>query len=127
MKSIIFSLIAIVISLTGRSQENYFAKSAEERARIQTDWMNTKFQLDSVTANKVFYVNLKYAQKADSLNSASSSIQINQLIQLHRERDSALKLTFSQEQYDKYSEWKKKIKDNSRNFKIKRNSKSNQI
>jgi hypothetical protein len=127
MKSIIFSLMAIVISLTGWGQENYFARSAEERARIQTNWMNTKFQLDSFTANKVFLVNLKYAQKADSLNSTSGSVQTNQLLQLQREKDSDLKMVFSIEQYKKYTEWKKKIKDNSKNLKIKPNSKSNQL
>jgi len=86
--------------------------TAEEKAKMETEWMKTDLNLDETTALNVESINLKYATKRKEMmqemrNSGGEPDReaMRETMQtLNEEKNNELKLVLTQEQYIKYLE-----------------------
>ena len=108
-------LIAVIIGLitVANAQDSYKDKSPEERAKMQTEWMQKKLTLDSTVVTSVQTINLKYANKMEILknNRDSRYAKIQEFKSLSDQKDKELKTVFTPEQYNLYLQKKDELKD----------------
>lgn len=98
-------VIMFCFSLTVHAQNNDLKNSTpEERAQFQTEWMESELSLDSTVVPTVYDINLKYANKMESIkNSGGRRYQkFQQMKSLSEDKDNELKKIFTKEQYNTY-------------------------
>jgi len=103
-------------SMIDRTQETLIEISPEKKAKIQTLWMQKSFNLDSSSTSIVYQINLEYQKRLDSLTSSSSFYA--SMISFQTKREQKLKESLSQQQFDDFIAWKKKIHENNKIKKI---------
>lgn len=97
-------------------QEEIKNTKPEDRAKYQTEWMKKELKLDNLQEQKAYSINLKYAQKNQSIiNSADSKMQKYKAFKSSQEaKDKELKSVFSENQYTTYKQKKEELKDKMR-------------
>lgn len=89
------------------------SSTPEQRARIQTSFMKTKLNLDSLTAQKVYDINLKTAQKMEPVikGDGSKFSRFRQARSIDGQKDEELKAVLSPRQYQAYLDAKEEMKE----------------
>jgi|GEM_PF-302857 len=116
-KLIMGAFIMIQVPFLASAQEADFKNSTpEERARFQTEWMQSELSLDSTVITSVYNINLKYSEKTQSImNSGASKMQKYKDFKATSDaKDSELKSVFTKEQYKLYQQKKEEIKQKMR-------------
>jgi len=87
-----------------------------ERARWQTDWMKKELSLDSAVIARVYAINLKYAQRMDSLMRSDNTQHGNRsnMRALMDAKDQELEKVFTAEQFKLYLQKKEEMRQNAR-------------
>ena len=78
--------------------------SPEERVRIQTDRTAELLELDSLTKNMVFDINLKYAKEFEAGRKEGTSRyeMMKQMDKLNNDKNKEMKVILTKDQYKKY-------------------------
>jgi len=87
-------------------------KTPAERAKFQTDLMKSKLNLDSNQSTKVQSVNLKYAQKFETILKSNDSkmTRLKQAMELQKLKNEELRKIFSASQYKTYEKIEDELK-----------------
>lgn len=107
-------IIMFCFSLTVHAQNNDLKNSTpEERAQFQTEWMENELSIDSTVVPTVYDINLKYANKMESIKNSSGSRyqKFQQMKSFSGEKDSELKKVLTKEQYSLYQKRKDEIRE----------------
>ncbi|WP_312900355.1 hypothetical protein [Chryseobacterium taichungense] len=111
--------VFICIACTGLSAQKSKLKDStpEQRAKMQTEWMTTKLNLNASQVQQISALNLQYAQKNDPIIQSNDSkvSKFKKLKALQKEKSNALSQILSQEQYKKYEEIKDQMVQNFKN------------
>jgi hypothetical protein len=112
-KFILFFSVIFCLTTVTKAQKEIKGKSPEERAKIQTEWMQKKLSLDSTVVPMVQAINLKYANKMQNLiNSGDSRYsKLQKFKSLPNQKDKELKAVFTPDQYNLYLKRKEEMKD----------------
>jgi len=88
-------------------------KTPEQRAEQQTSMMKKELKLDATQLDKIKAINLKYAYKFEPLLKSEDSqmSRFKQARDLQKVKEEELKAVFTADQYKKYEEMKKKMKN----------------
>ena len=105
MKQILTLLLLLMISSYSIAQRNDFRDMPpEERVQIQTDRTADFLELDSLTKDKVFEINMKYAREfeAGRKEGASRYEVMKQMDKLNVSKNKEMKAVLTKDQYKKY-------------------------
>lgn len=105
MRHILTLLLLLMISSYSIAQRNDFRDmSPEKRVQIQTDRTADFLELDSLTKDKVFVINMKYAREfeAGRKEGASRYEVMKQMDKLSVSKNKEMKAVLTKDQYKKY-------------------------
>lgn len=107
----LITLISIPVFVMAQT-ENIKHATTEERAQMQTDWMQSELELDDETTSLVHDINLKYVKKMESLKTSNQSRRnkFREFKAMSDQKDAELKKVLTKEQFDLYQEKKKELK-----------------
>jgi len=87
----------------------------EQRTNLQTKMMTSKLNLDTVTSQKVYAINLKANQKLDPLLKGDASggrfAKLRQMKSIEDDKDKELKTVLNADQYKQYEAMKEEMKE----------------
>ncbi|HQD10620.1 MAG TPA: hypothetical protein PLQ65_13205 [Flavihumibacter sp.] len=114
MKNVVIALCFILVAGAASAQDNDRAhKSAEERAKAQSDKMKTELALTDDQYTKIYDLNLKYAKKNEEIRGGTddkmAKMKASQAAM--QEKDAAVKAILDAGQYEKYEAMKADRKD----------------
>lgn len=108
------AIIAIFLGsvITAAAQSTNSTKTPEERAKTLTEKMKTTLSLTDEQYPKIEAINLKYAEKNQSLRSSSKGklSKYKSLKSSLKDRDKEMKKVLTPEQYEKYKEMMEEMK-----------------
>jgi hypothetical protein len=95
------------------AQRPLMDRPAPERAKMQTQRMTTSLRLDSVQAEKVATINLKFAQKMDPViqGNANRMSKLKAARALQNEKEGELKQVLTREQFEQFKQQQQEVKD----------------
>ncbi len=95
-------------------QKSLQDSTPEQRAKMQTEWMKTKLELNSSQAAQAYNLNLLYAQKNESVLKSSEGklAKFKKLRPIQKEKDLALSKILNPDQYRKYQDLKDQLIQN---------------
>jgi hypothetical protein len=122
MKPTTLTSLVLVFALTGMGNYAYSQEKLDEfmtettpaeRAQFQTDYMKENLSLKGDQVTKVHDVNLKYAEKMQEAYEAPTGKQqkINSMKRINAEKEAALKLILSVDQYGTYEKNKEAMRE----------------
>ncbi|MVT11873.1 hypothetical protein [Chitinophaga tropicalis] len=99
----------LVIAQHGSAMQD---KTPQERAKLQTEMMKSKLNLDSVQLNQVEAINLKYALKNEPVIKSGDSkfSKFKQIKSSQKEKEAELKKIFTTEQFKQYQAFQDEMK-----------------
>jgi len=108
--------LAFAVSQPGRAQDKADMlknSTPEQRAKMQTDLLQTKLGLDTNQVVKVQAINLAAAQKMDPVlkGDGGKLAKFRQMREIESTRDKDLKKVLTAEQYKQYEAAKEEIKE----------------
>ncbi len=110
--------VTIVNTAKAQDQKQQMAEmvknsTPEQRAKMQTQMMKTKLNLDSLTGLKVYDINLKAAQKMDPLlkGNGSKLAMFREAKSIDSEKDKSFKAVLTADQYKAYEAAKEEMKE----------------
>lgn len=88
-----------------------FKKPALERARLQTDFLKKKLNLNAFQYTKLLQINTHYAFVTDSIfnQNKTNIIRYYKMNQMDNERSKKIKPLLTKQQYENYLEYKSKL------------------
>ena len=110
---IIATMMSFMCLTINLSSQIYQTKmSADEHAKMTTNEMKNKLDLDHNQYQKVHEINLKYAKKQNELaaSSANKKSEAKTMKSLHEEKEKELKGVLTSDQYKKYEGMEKEMK-----------------
>jgi hypothetical protein len=109
---LLFSLL-FGLATQAQSREDFSQSTPEERAQLQTEYLKTNLQLDEQQTQKVSEINLKYAQKMESVlkGGGGKLSKMRSAKSINGQKEAEYKQVFNSEQYKKYSEIKAEMKE----------------
>ena len=117
MRRIIFSGILFMFLTQGAFAQNFGMQfTPEERAQMQTEWMEENLQLNDSQLVKVEALNLEYALKMEKIKEINGNLsKLRAARKISEEKDKKLKKLLNEEQFefylDKRKEMRKKAKE----------------
>lgn len=117
MRRIIFSGILFMFLAQGAFAQNFGMQfTPEERAQMQTEWMEENLQLNDSQLVKVEALNLEYALKMEKIKEINGNLsKLRAARKISEEKDKKLKKLLDKEQFefylDKRKEMRKKAKE----------------
>jgi hypothetical protein len=117
MRRIIFSGILFMFLAQGAFTQNPGMQfTPEERAQMQTEWMEENLQLNDSQLVKVEALNLEYALKMEKIKEINGNLsKLRAARKISEEKDKKLKKLLNEEQFefylDKRKEMRKKAKE----------------
>ena len=84
-------------------------KSADERAKNQTAWMQKNLGLSQELNQKAYAINLTHAQDVDKIKAKGGDDAQKELIKANVKRNTGLKAIFTPDQFHKYQMHEKEI------------------
>ena len=114
MKNVVIALCFILLAGAASAQDTGRAhKSAEERAKAQSDKMKTELALTDDQYTKIYDLNLKYAKKNEEIRGGTdykmAKMKASQAAM--QEKDAAVKAILDAGQYEMYEAMKADRKD----------------
>lgn len=111
--------VFICIACTDLSAQKSKLKDStpEQRAKLQTEWMTTKLNLNASQVQQISALNLQYAQKNEPIIQSNDSkvSKFKKLKALQKEKSNAFSQILSEEQYKKYEDIKDQMVQNFKN------------
>jgi len=107
------SFMCLTINAQNRANSHHQMKTrADEHAKVTTDEMKNKLNLNDSQYQKVYDINLKYAKKNKELaaNSANEKSKEKTMKSQNEEKRNELKKVLTSEQYKKYDGMEKGMK-----------------
>jgi parvulin-like peptidyl-prolyl isomerase len=103
-------------AVQAQSMEDFKHSTPEQRAQAQTEYLKTNLQLDDEQTQKVADINLKYAQKMESVIKGGSGrlAKMKAAKNINGQKEAEYKQVFTSDQYKKYGELKEDMKDNAK-------------
>lgn len=119
-KQKIFLIAAFIcLACTGLSAQKSKLKDStpEQRAKMQTEWMTTKLNLNASQTQQISALNLQYARKNEPIIQSNSSklSKFRKLKAIQKEKSNMLSQILSEEQYKKYEDIKDQMIQNIKN------------
>lgn len=92
--------------------EDLKQSTPEQRAKSQTEYLKTNLQLDDQQTQQVADINLKYAQKMESVIKGGSGkfAKMKAAKNINAQKEAEYKQVLTNEQYKKYAELKAEMK-----------------
>ena len=113
-KLLLFLILLILPSVLFAQSEMLKGSSLEERSELQTDMMVEELALqDSISIEKVRAINLKYAEKVESLAASNKSRRqkFKKMRNIGEQKDDELRSVLTEEQYKVYLEKKEEMRE----------------
>ncbi|MDL2214844.1 DUF4890 domain-containing protein [Dysgonomonas sp. OttesenSCG-928-M03] len=108
MKTKLLSLLILLFVITGGlSAQRRQQASPEMRAKRQTETLAEKLSLSEEQKQKVYDLNLKYANQAESTRSNDGQDRRAQFRKQQEQKDAELKTILTDEQQKQYEDFKK--------------------
>ncbi|WP_295654765.1 hypothetical protein [uncultured Mucilaginibacter sp.] len=117
-------IITFMVSNPAKAQDNtkqqqmaelIKTSTPEQRTNLQTKMMTSKLNLDTVTSQKVYAINLKANQKLDPLLKGDASggrfAKLRQMKSIEDDKDKELKKVLNPDQYKQYEAMKEEMKE----------------
>ncbi|MBZ4677245.1 MAG: hypothetical protein JG782_1865 [Anaerophaga sp.] len=117
MRKIIFNFIFVSLFPLATFAQNFGMQfTPEERAQMQTEWMEENLQLNDSQLVKVEALNLEYALKMEKIKEINGNLsKLRAARKISEEKDKKLKKLLNEEQFefylDKRKEMRKKAKE----------------
>ncbi|WP_010417381.1 hypothetical protein [Anaerophaga thermohalophila] len=117
MRKIIFNFIFVSLFPLATFAQNFGMQlTPEERAQMQTEWMEENLQLNDSQLVKVEALNLEYALKMEKIKEINGNLsKLKAARKISEEKDKKLKKLLNEEQFefylDKRKEMRKKAKE----------------
>jgi len=106
------ALLVLTPAVASAQMDALKNSTPQERAEMQTKWMQTNLSLDAKSADAVSAINLKYAQKNQVLMD-SGSPRFEKMTSMMRNadaKDAELKAVLTSEQYGLYEQKKSELR-----------------
>ncbi len=111
-------LVSFVFLLLGfatqaQSREDLKQSTPEQRAQLQTEYLKNNLHLDEQQTQKVADINLKSAQKMESVlkGSGGKLSKMKTAKNINKEKEAGYKEVLTSEQYKQYQELKEEMKE----------------
>lgn len=103
----------MLLSNASEAQKLLMDKPARERAQAQTQRMAASLGLDSVQAEKVGRINLRYAQKMDPVvqGNGNKLSKLKAVRSLQKEKEGELKQVLNPQQFEQFKQQQQAMKD----------------
>jgi len=113
MKQLIFvSTLLIALSVNVFAQDFETKRTAEERARFQTEWMKQNLGLSDNQLAQVDPLNLKYARQMDGVKNISGKFaKLKKAKSIMDEKDNELKKILNKDQCQIYQDKKEELRE----------------
>jgi methionine-rich copper-binding protein CopC len=118
MKRTMARLVFVVFLSLGfaaqaQSREDLKQSTPEQRAQLQTEYLKNNLHLDEQQTQKVADINLKSAQKMESvLNGSGGKLsKMKTAKNINKEKEAGYKEVLTSEQYKQYQELKEDMKE----------------
>jgi len=109
--------VTVVLAVLAPAARAQFAKlkntTPEMRAKVQTELMKAKMQLNPAQESQVAALNLKYAQKMEPLIQGSQGpfMEMREAREINEEKEAELKKIVSKEQFEAYLAGKEELRE----------------
>lgn len=116
MRRIIFSGIFFMFLAQGAFAQNFGMQfTPEERAQMQTEWMEENLQLNDSQLVKVEALNLEYALKMEKIKEINGNLsKLRAARKISEEKDKKLKKLLDKEQFEYYLDKRKEMQKKAR-------------
>jgi len=116
MRRIIFSGILFMFLAQGAFAQNFGMQfTPEERAQMQTEWMEENLQLNDSQLVKVEALNLEYALKMEKIKEINGNLsKLRAARKISEEKDKKLKKLLDKEQFEYYLDKRKEMQKKAR-------------
>ena len=116
MRRIIFSGILFMFLAQGAFAQNFGMQfTPEERAQMQTEWMEENLQLNDSQLVKVEALNLEYALKMEKIKEINGNLsKLRAARKISEEKDKKLKKLLDEEQFEFYLDKRKEMQKKAR-------------
>lgn len=116
MRRIIFSGILFMFLAQGAFAQNFGMQfTPEERAQMQTEWMEENLQLNDSQLVKVEALNLEYALKMEKIKEINGNLsKLRAARKISEEKDKKLKKLLDKEQFEFYLDKRKEMQKKAR-------------
>jgi hypothetical protein len=116
MRRIIFSGILFMFLAQGAFAQNLGMQfTPEERAQMQTEWMEENLQLNDSQLVKVEALNLEYALKMEKIKEINGNLsKLRAARKISEEKDKKLKKLLDKEQFEYYLDKRKEMQKKAR-------------
>jgi hypothetical protein len=116
MRRIIFSGIFFMFLAQGAFAQNFGMQfTPEERAQMQTEWMEENLQLNDSQLVKVEALNLEYALKMEKIKEINGNLsKLRAARKISEEKDKKLKKLLDKEQFEFYLDKRKEMQKKAR-------------
>jgi predicted nuclease with TOPRIM domain len=116
MRRIIFSGILFMFLAQGAFAQNLGMQfTPEERAQMQTEWMEENLQLNDSQLVKVEALNLEYALKMEKIKEINGNLsKLRAARKISEEKDKKLKKLLDKEQFEFYLDKRKEMQKKAR-------------
>jgi hypothetical protein len=116
MRRIIFSGIFFMFLAQGAFAQNLGMQfTPEERAQMQTEWMEENLQLNDSQLVKVEALNLEYALKMEKIKEINGNLsKLRAARKISEEKDKKLKKLLDKEQFEFYLDKRKEMQKKAR-------------
>ena len=116
MRRIIFSGILFMFLAQGAFAQNFWMQfTPEERAQMQTEWMEENLQLNDSQLVKVEALNLEYALKMEKIKEINGNLsKLRAARKISEEKDKKLKKLLDKEQFEFYLDKRKEMQKKAR-------------
>jgi hypothetical protein len=116
MKKHLYVLLAVLLSCTlvqAQAPEEFKNTTPEQRAKLQTDLMKTKLQLNEEQTTKVGAINLKYAKQMEPVikGSGGKLAKFREAKKVNEQKEAELKQVLTTEQFNTYEKAKEDMKE----------------
>lgn len=114
MKKLVLLLVVMMITTTGLLAQQRQRATPEERAKKQTEALVKELGLTDEQKEKVYDINLKYAQPNEELAKMDREKRREAFQKIQKEKDDAIKAVLTDEQKKKYDEYQKGMQERMR-------------
>lgn len=114
---LIAAFICLACTVLSAQKNKLKDSTPEQRAKMQTEWMTTKLNLNASQTQQISALNLQYARKNEPIIQSNSSklSKFRKLKALQKEKSNMLSQILSEEQYKKYEDIKDHMIQNIKN------------
>lgn len=111
MKKLVLFLMVALFTTSGLFAQQRQRATPEERAKRQTEALVKELGLTTEQKDKVYEINLKYAQPRTNTANTDREKRREEFQKLQKEKDDAIKAVLTDEQKVKYEKYQKDLQE----------------